>query len=558
MSTYEEAIKLATADAAISAVPSRWQRIGDLLERAGEYFNPLLVKECRQALKSRQFAITFLLVLVLCWLWSLFGVAQMGPMAGYKFNGPGMFVGYFVVLAAALLVIVPYSAFRSLIAEREDNTYELVAITTLKPRQIIGGKLGSAVVQIFVYLSAVAPCLVFTYLLRGIDMPTILAILFYTVLGSIALSLCGLLVATFSKEKHWQIVISVIIIVALVIVFIYGCAAAASILRYSALEFHDPEFWIVNLCFLTFYSSTFVLLYLAAGAQLTFAAENRAQSLRVAMLAQHVLLTGWIAFFAVRDAIISDGRGIDDDVLGIYLSLTFMYWAFMGVLMSGESTELSPRVRRGLPKSLLGRVFLTWFAPGPGTGFMFALANVVAGGLLVISAAYVVETRSPAAGAGRIDFREMVSFFVIATCYLIIYLGCGNLLLRLLRRVLVVTLPGAFLLQIILLTIGIGLPFLLLYWSGDFGEQYSLMHISNPFWSSSIAVSPNAASSYTGQVMTFVIPLATVIFILNLLYVVPAVQALRIAKPQRVVEEDEALAAVLKPTIPQPTNPWDN
>jgi hypothetical protein len=84
------------------------------------------------------------------------------------------------------------------------------------------------------------------------------------------------------------------------------------------------------------------------------------------------------------------------------------------------------------------------------------------------------------------------------------------------------------------------------------------VHITNPFWSSAIAVSSNAASSYTGQVMTFVIPLAAVIFILNLLYVVPAVQAVRIAKPQRVAEEDEALAVLLKPAVHQPTNPWDN
>jgi hypothetical protein len=275
------------------------------------------------------------------------------------------------------------------------------------------------------------------------------------------------------------------------------------------------------------------------------------------MLGQQVLLAGWIAFFAIRDAIVRDVPGIDDDALGVFLSLTLLYWSLMGILMSGESTELSPRVRRGLPKSFLGRIFLTWFAPGPGTGFMFTVANVVAAGVLAIFSAYAVESRSRA-GGGRIDLQEFVCFFVIATCYLIIYLGCGNLVLRWLRRFIVVTLPGALLLQIIMLTIGIGLPFLLLYWSGDFGEQYSIVHVTNPFWSSVIAVSPNAASSYTGQVMTFVIPLAAVIFVLNLLYVVPAVQAVRIAKPQRVAEEDEALAALLKPAVHQPTNPWDN
>jgi len=37
-----------------------------------------------------------------------------------------------------------------------------------RARQIISGKLGSAALQVLVYLSALAPCLAFTYLLRGL------------------------------------------------------------------------------------------------------------------------------------------------------------------------------------------------------------------------------------------------------------------------------------------------------------------------------------------------------------------------------------------------------
>ena len=38
-----------------------------------------------------------------------------------------------------------------------------------------------------------------------------------------------------------------------------------------------------------------------------------------------------------------------------------------------RTAALSPRVKRDLPQTLLGRIFLTWFAPGPGTGYMFAV-----------------------------------------------------------------------------------------------------------------------------------------------------------------------------------------
>ena len=47
--------------------------------------------------------------------------------------------------------------------------------------------------------------------------------------------------------------------------------------------------------------------------------------------------------------------------------------------MLAESPELSPRVQRGLPSTFVGRAFLTWFNPGPGTGFVYAFASGTAG-----------------------------------------------------------------------------------------------------------------------------------------------------------------------------------
>src|SRR5437016_3565218 len=114
---------------------SFWGRVGDWLERAGEWLNPLLVKEVRQALKSRQFSLAFTFILALAWICSIFGIVNLGPGVQLRPDGAAMFKWYYFILTFALFLVVPFSAFRSLVAEREDNTYELVAITTLKPRQ---------------------------------------------------------------------------------------------------------------------------------------------------------------------------------------------------------------------------------------------------------------------------------------------------------------------------------------------------------------------------------------------------------------------------------------
>ena len=50
-----------------------------LTDYVTDRLNPILVKETRQALKSRQFIITFMLLLTVAWLISVFGVVLNGP-----------------------------------------------------------------------------------------------------------------------------------------------------------------------------------------------------------------------------------------------------------------------------------------------------------------------------------------------------------------------------------------------------------------------------------------------------------------------------------------------
>ena len=58
------------------------------------------------------------------------------------------------------------------VKSRKDNV-DLLFISTLKPRAIMAGKLQSAVILVLMVFSACAPFMTFTYLLRGLDMPTI-------------------------------------------------------------------------------------------------------------------------------------------------------------------------------------------------------------------------------------------------------------------------------------------------------------------------------------------------------------------------------------------------
>src|SRR5688572_426565 len=113
----------AAAVAPAAARAPFWNRVDVWTVWGSEFLNPILVKESRQALKSKQFAITFMLVLICGWVWSMFGVAWIGPSIYYGEHGATMFSGYYIIMALPMLIIVPFSAFRSLASEREDGTF---------------------------------------------------------------------------------------------------------------------------------------------------------------------------------------------------------------------------------------------------------------------------------------------------------------------------------------------------------------------------------------------------------------------------------------------------
>ncbi len=558
MTTVDTVATLAAEDSPLVAEPSTtWlARFEHALDKTGEYLNPILVKECRQALKSKQFLITFGLVLICAWGWSILGIALQGPEVYFSFSGPDIFYIYFLILAFPLLIIVPYGAFRSLAGEREDRTFELLAITTLKPRQVISGKLGSAMLQMIVYFSAVSPCLAFTYMLRGIDVLTIVFMLLYIFFTSLAFSLAALLVATVTGEKHWQVVLSVVLILGLAFAFMMTCGLAYEMLSWSQFGFDDADFWVMHLAMLTAYVSYFALLYFAAAGQLTFSSDNRSTPLRIVMLIQFLLFTGWIAWGLWKFESFSS-----NDVGGImlmYLTFSGLHWYIMGTLLTGEWPYLSPRVKRQLPQSFLGRSLLTWFNPGPGTGYLFALGNLLAavfGALFVLCVWYTLNP-GVAAAAPWASMDKVLSFIITGFSYIVIYLGLGRLIVRALQRVAPVGIALSVLVQILLLVAGCGIPLIIYLMSPNRGLGYTLLQITNPVWTL-VEMVDRTGFGHAETAMLLLAPVAFVIFLLNLPSVAAEVRHVRIAKPLRVAQEDAAAEAQKAPPR-QKTNPWDD
>jgi ABC-type transport system involved in multi-copper enzyme maturation permease subunit len=525
-----------------------WDRVEAALERLGERLNPILVKEARQALKSKQFAVTFTLLLLCGWGWSLIGIALMSPGVYYAPAGPFMLVGYYFVLAVPLLVVVPFAAFRSLASEREDGTYELLSITALSPRLIVTGKLGSAVLQMIVYYSALSPCIVFTYILRGVDIVSIGLVLVWTFLISIGLSAVGLLFATASRARNWQVLFSVVFLLALLFAGFLWSMAVVQMLAFSGnMGYDQTEFWIAMAACLTAYVAVFAIVIQSAAAQITFVSANRSTPLRITMAVHQLLWLAWVMYLWLRFP--------DDDAFYILIIFAAVYWAVLGAVMTGEAPQLSPRARRSLPQSFLARSFLTWFNPGSGSGYAFAVSNLFALALTVVAISSVAMWMGH---DGAPSDMTLAVFSMMAVAYVVAYLGIGRLMLLFMRRFVWGGLAMGFVVQIFVAGMGALVPFLVQFISrwGSYVDEYTLLQASNWGWTL-MAVADNDLTGADQLVYLLVPGVALIVFMANMMLAVREIAAHREATPQRVIEDELELHPEKAPKPAGPQNPWD-
>jgi hypothetical protein len=115
-------------------------------------------------------------------------------------------------------------------------------------------------------------------------------------------------------------------------------------------------------------------LFLAiAAARLSPYSENRSTPIKVALMQWQI---AWIAVFAYVGLV-----GEDVWFLKVGNNVAIAAWSIAGAVFLGESPLLSPRVRRALPSSILGRVVLGWLQPGPLTGMGFCAVGLIASSL---------------------------------------------------------------------------------------------------------------------------------------------------------------------------------
>ncbi len=396
---------------------SLWGQIDQIGERVSGWLNPILIKEARQSLKSRQFIATFFLLLVASCVWTILGIVLNAPDVYYVPSGDSLLAGYYFVLAIPLIGIVPLSAHRSLAAEIDDNTFEMLVITRLSAMRIVMGKLNSAMLQMMVYFAAIVPCLAFSYLLRGVDLPTIALLIGIVFFTALLLTTFGLMFATLAFNRASQTLALLAVLSALVFAeFLCGAFCMEVVLGRGLGS--QADMIIFMGVFVSVGASCMVIFVRAAAARIAPVTENRSTGLRRSMYAQQLIWVAVIAFMVLWYE--------DHDILNFGIMVIGGYWLLMGTLMLSESSQLSPRVQRQLPSTYAGRLMLTWFNPGPGTGFVFAISSGAVGAVVMGVFGQLV--------GGRAARTDSFTFALIIAGYLMAYLGVTRLIVMPLGR----------------------------------------------------------------------------------------------------------------------------
>lgn len=380
------------------------------VERCVDRVSPIVVKEVRASLRSRVFRVIFPLVVAAAVGIAILTIINLGHGDDM---GRGVFGPVYGWMCVTVLAIVPLTAFLSLGSEWDENTYDLLVISDLRPRQIIVGKLLSASIGTVLYFSAFAPVLVFAFLLRGIDIGGVLVLLGWTFLASLAASALALAASSLSRLRVARVLLLAIVVGIGFLGVVFAVAFAESyVLRGFGGSSRSQFAW-------TSIAVVFALLCLGvtvACERIAHPDENHSTGPRLLV---SITLAGFMAWLLWMSR--GFGRSASSD-LWMGSMVTILLAAIASVFFTTEDETMSRRVRRSVPTRRWLAVL--WFPLLPGGARGLALFLVQAFVALGITGALVVLSHlSPSPfPAGAPEAGPALGF----TACMIVYLGLGS------------------------------------------------------------------------------------------------------------------------------------
>jgi hypothetical protein len=370
---------------------------------ASDRVNPLVVLELRRGLRARTFSAAFVLLLAGGAITALIAYASYDGRGGRV--GSRSFFALYIGLAAMAFFVLPYGAFRSLSREREENTWPLLVLTGLGPRRILAGKVGSTLLQALLYASALAPFLLFSYLLQGVDLVTVALLIGVSAAFQVFLTVAAAAAATLAESRLWRGVVHLMVLGALFFATGFGVSVAGVVLEEAQRRGLDRDVLIAVGVAAGLMASYGALFFAVAVSRLTFASDNWALWPRLALLAQLALAgVGFALAWADR---------MSASTWTALAVLAAVHASFAALIGGTSAPGLSLRVRSS---PSFGRGLL---APGAASSLRFHVLLMLLYGLLAAAGLRAL-------GASERHWHVVAAAYLFALLYLCTPVALGR------------------------------------------------------------------------------------------------------------------------------------
>ncbi|MDR1289992.1 MAG: hypothetical protein LBK06_02200, partial [Planctomycetaceae bacterium] len=335
--------------------------------------NPILVRELRQFVRNR-----FIVVLVNLYIVALV-TACLVILASDPFSVSESIMGYslLVMLAsityiASLLAVVVRT---TIITANDKMSEDLMFFTSMTPTTIVFGKIFSGIVFSLLLMSATMPFVTLAYLLRGVDIQTVVW-MFTTIFIVIQiLNSMAIFMAVSAKKTNTSITGQAVL--SCLVMLILSFIILPWLFFYVSSLFMSSHSWVNFFCFVLFSCECIAVIICASASALSPPTSNRAFPIRVLLMSLFLI-----------DVIILVGISkifVGMFPLEIYFSIeTFALFGLiiMIIKVAHEQDQWSNRIRRSLPKSRLQRAILFPFYSGAANGIVWVIIMVLLVGIL--------------------------------------------------------------------------------------------------------------------------------------------------------------------------------
>lgn len=144
-----------------------WNRIKNIR------WNAVYAKEAKVRVRNIKFALTVLFYNLILIGIAVFGFSiafNAGLQRGVEYsNAIALYVCLIAIEAGMVMFLVPAFTAGSIAGEREKQTLEILLTTTLKPRQIVWGKLLSSISMVLLLIVSTLPTISIVFTIGGVD-----------------------------------------------------------------------------------------------------------------------------------------------------------------------------------------------------------------------------------------------------------------------------------------------------------------------------------------------------------------------------------------------------